>query len=81
MTNLNKNILLFQLNLLNLNMYIIPYNLENEIIYPYIEVCELYIFSYFISKDLVKNINMSDDKLIQGILHQSTPYRGSTIMY
>ena len=52
-------------------MYVIQNYVDNQITYQYFEVCGLSTSGYFIRKDSVKNIKMSNDKLMQGILHQS----------
>lgn len=52
-------------------MYLVQDNFDNKITNQSVEVFGLSMSSYFIHKDSVKKIKMSDDKLMQGILHQS----------
>lgn len=52
-------------------MYLAQDNFDNQITNQSVEVFGLSMSSYFIHKDSVKNIKMSDDKLMKGILHQS----------
>ena len=66
-TDLNKSLFL----LLLLLVYVIQGNFDYQITNQSVEVFSLSMSSYFINKDSVKNIKMSDDKLMQGILHQS----------
>jgi len=62
LTKTDLNTLLF-LPLLLL-VYVVQNYFNNQMTYKSVEVYELLIYSNFISKDSVKNIKMSDDKLM-----------------
>lgn len=53
-----------------LSIYFLLYNLYNPISDYNMELSSLLASNYFIKKDSIKNINLTDDKMMQGILHQ-----------